>query len=326
MSTIYSEGIFSRHAEKFRPYLSAVGLPETILYRPDIEVPIRKWAELMETVARHSHPSIGLEMGTAIEPPDLGVFGHTMAASNTVAQMLEVASHYLYVFSHSNQIRVDTGQKRVIISYRFTDPKIAIYQQDVEFATAAIFTMLKKLTGREIQPRHVDFEHRKPEYARLHSQVFGCEVRFGRRGNRIHLGKKVLDLPILSADASLFNVLESSLAEQLKIRSEEGDLVTKVNHLINVMLSEAGADIKVIARKLGVSERTLQRKLATEGQVFSEMVDAVRRAIAIEYVQQSDYSLTDIALMVGYSELSTFSRAFKRWTGSSPLQVRGHNN
>ncbi len=111
MSTIYSEGIFSRHAEKFRPYLSAVGLPETILYRPDIEVPIRKWAELMETVARHSHPSIGLEMGTAIEPPDLGVFGHTMAASNTVAQMLEVASHYLYVFSHSNQIRVDTGQK-----------------------------------------------------------------------------------------------------------------------------------------------------------------------------------------------------------------------
>lgn len=322
MSTIFSERLFSKHASVFRPFLAEVGLPQAILSRPDIEVPIKKYAELLEIVARKSNPSIGLVMGQSIEPADLGVFGHAIAASSNVAQMLQVLSQYLYAFAQANQIRVDTGQNRVIVSYRFTEPRVAIFQQDVEFATTAIFTVLKNLTGREIRPWYVDFEHRKPAYSRLHSQIFGCEVRFGRRGNRIHLDKKVLDLPILSADESLFKALESILADQIKLRSDEDDLATKVNHLISAMLCEGGVDIKVIARKLGVSDRTLQRKLAAAGLVFSEMVDAIRRSIAVEYVQHSDYSLTDIAMMVGYGELSSLSRAFKRWTDASPLKAR----
>ena len=323
MSTIFSERLFTKHAAELRPFLAEVGLPYAILERPDIEIPIEKYTELLEVVARNSNPHIGLDMGQTIEPADLGVYGHALAAAADVSQMFGVMSQYLYVFAQANRIRVETGRNRTMISYRYTMPQVANYQQDVEFATTAIVTMLRRLTGRQIRPICVDFEHKKPAYAKLHGQIFNCEVRFGRRGNRIHLDKSVLDLPIISADQSLFNALESNLAEHLKIRSDEDDLITKVNHLISVSLGDGGADIRWTARKLGVSQRTLQRRLADEGHVFSEMVEKIRRAIAMEYVEFSNYSLTDIALMVGYGEQSSLTRAVKRWSGRSPQQIRG---
>lgn len=322
MSTIFSERIFARHAAEFRPFLDEVGLPAAILEQPDIEIPIVKYTNLLEAVARKSNPSIGLIMGQSIEPADLGVYGHAMAAAANVSQMLETMSQYIYVFAQANRIRVEMGRNRVVISYRYTMPEVLIHQQDTEFAMTAIFTTLTNLTGRQIRPLYVDMDHAKPEYARLHSRIFNCKVRFGRRGNRIHLNKNVLDLPILSADLSLFNALESSLADRLKIRFDEDDLVTKVNHLINVNLGKGDAEIGLTAEKLGVSQRTLQRRLADEGRVFSEMVEKIRRAIALEYIEFSDYSLTDIALMVGYGEQSSLTRAVKRWTGKSPQQIR----
>lgn len=323
MSTIFSERIFAKHAAELRPFLAEVRLPMAILERPDIEIPIEKYTQLLEVVARKSNPHIGLDMGQSIEPADLGVFGHAMAAAAKVSQMLAIMSQYLYVFAQANRIRVETGRSRTIISYRYTMPQVAHYQQDVEFATTAIFTMLRKLTGRLIRPVYIDFEHKRPAYSKQHSQVFNCEVRFERRGNRIHLNKSVLDLPIISADQSLFNALESNLAEQLKIRSDEDDLIKKVNHLISVSLGDGGADIRATAKKLGVSQRTLQRRLANEGYVFSEMVERIRRAIALEYVEFSNFSLTDIALMVGYGDQSSLTRAVRRWSGKSPQQIRG---
>ncbi len=323
MSTIFSEQLFAKHEKEFRPFLAEVGLPEYVLERPDVEIPIDKYAKLLETVALKSNPSIGLTMGQSIEPADLGVYGHTMAASQDVAHMLEVLSRYLYVFAQANSIRVDVGKKQVVISYQFRSPQMALKQQDVEFVVSAILTMLRNLTGRIIHPLCVDFEHQKPEYSRLHSQIFGCEIRFTRHGNRIHLSKTCLEFPILSADPSLFKALEFALADRLKVRSEDDDLLIKVSHLINVSLGEREPDIKQVALTLGMSKRTLQRKLATQNQVFNDMVDSTRKAIAIDYVEHSDYSLTDIALMVGFGELSSLSRAVKRWTGKSPQHLRG---
>lgn len=322
MSTIFSERLFAKHAKEFLPFLAEVGLTEAIFNQPDIEIPVEKYAELLELVARKSNSSIGLVMGLSLKPADLGVWGHAMAATRDVAQLLDVSSRYIYVFAQANSIRVDTAKNSVVISYRFTHAQVASHQQDVEFVVSGVMTFLRALTGRMIIPLHVDFEHQKPDYSQLHSQFFGCEVRWGRRANRIHLNKKVLKYPILTTDQSLFNALESNLASQLIVRSDEEDLITKVNHLISVTLGEEGPDITNIAQSLGLSRRTLQRKLADQSCVFSDMVDSIRMAIAIEYVQHSDYSLTDIALMVGYGESSSLSRSFKRWVGKSPQQLR----
>ena len=96
----------------------------------------------------------------------------------------------------------------------------------------------------------------------------------------------------------------------------------KVEHLITVSLSEGLPDLSRIASQLGMSGRTLQRKLAERNLVFSEMLEAVCRSIAREYILHTDYSVTDIAMMLGYTDLSSFSRAYKRWTGVGPQQAR----
>lgn len=322
MATIYSERLFAKHKNEFLPFLGEVGLPEAIFNQPDIELPKKKYAELLELVGRKSNSSIGLTMGCNVEATDVGVWGHAMAAARDVAQMLDVMTRYLYVYAQSNNFRVDTATDRVVISYQSTIPKPASRQQDVEFALSGVLAFLRKLTGFNIIPVYLDFEHQRPAYSRLHSQFFKCKVRFEKRGNRIHLNKNVLDFPILSADQSLFRALKTNLASQLIVRSDEDDLVTKVNHLISVTLGEKGPDIKEIAGTLGMSHRTLQRKLADQGCVFGDMADSIRKTIAMEYVEHSNYSLTDIALMVGYSELSSLSRSFKRWVGKTPQQVR----
>lgn len=322
MSTIYSEKLFARHEADFRPFLAQVGLPDTIFQRPDIEIPIEKYMELLEAVAEASKPEIGLAMGERLRPADLGVYGHAMAATRDVAELLRVMAQYLYVFAQQNVIRVDTAERRTVVSYRHTGPQQLGAIHDVEFATAAILVVIRQLTGKQLVPLSVEFAHPKPEYAAHYARFFGCEAGFGRSGNRIHLDNRMLDLPVMSSDPGLLSALEFSMAEKLKVRSDEDDLVTRVNHLITVHLGEGDAQVGQIASALGLSRRSLQRKLADEGRQFGEMVDANRYAVAMDYIQHSEYSLTDIAIMLGYSELSSFSRAFRRWTGKSPQSFR----
>ena len=322
MSTIYSEKLFARHEAEFRPFLAQVGLPETIFQRPDVEIPIEKYMELLEAVAQSSNPEIGLVMGERLRPSDLGVYGHAMAATRDVAELLRVMAQYLYVFSQQNVIRIDTAERRTVVSYRHTGPQQLAAIHDVEFATAAILAVLRQLTGKHLVPLSVEFVHPKPAYAQHYGRFFGCEAGFGRSGNRIHLDNSMLDLQVMSADAGLLSALEFSMADKLKVRSDDADLVTRVNHFITVYLGEGGAHVSQVAAALGLSRRSLQRKLADKGQSFGEMVDANRCAVAMDYIQHSDYSLTDIAIMLGYSELSSFSRAFRRWTGKSPQSFR----
>ena len=145
---------------------------------------------------------------------------------------------------------------------------------------------------------------------------------FDRKSNRIHFDKTILTAPVLSSDPGLLKALRFYLDDRLKVRSEKEDLVAKLRHLISSSLVNGVPDQKRIAEQLGMSARTLQRRLRDNEVVFADLLDEIRCAIAQDYVSHSEFSLTDVSMMLGYGELSSFSRAFKRWTGSSPDLVR----
>ena len=106
------------------------------------------------------------------------------------------------------------------------------------------------------------------------------------------------------------------------MRSETEDFISKIRHLISNSLISGMPDQKRIADQLGMSARTLQRRLHDKQVVFADLVDDIRYTVAQDYVTHSEFSLTDVAMMLGYNELSSFSRAFKRWSGVSPHQLR----
>ena len=322
MPTIFSEGIFARFEDQFRPFVAELDIPESVFTRRDVEVPSHKYAELLETVARHANPHIGLDLGESLEPRDLGVMGHAMSASATVGEALSVVSRYLYVLSQSNTMRLDIGEDAVVCTYAVTILQPELVRQDAEMALGWTTSIIRTLSGKNFRPRLVEFCHGPLENTRRHYSVFGCDVLFGRRNNRLHFSRNVLDFPILSADKGLFEALVYFLDSQLCLRSEEDDLLAKVRHLISISLGEGLPDLNQIASQLGMSGRTLQRKLRDEGLAFADLVDEIRYAIAQDYVSHSEFSLTDISMMLGYGELSSFSRAFKRWAGKSPESIR----
>jgi AraC-like DNA-binding protein len=322
MQTIYSEQMFSRFAKELGPCADELGISRSIFQRPDVEFPIEDYYRLLECAASTTDPHIGLSMGKTLRTSDLGAFGHAVMAAPEVGYALRLVERYIYVLAHANVVRLDVGKKIFVLGYNLTDSHLAIHQQDVEFVLSLLAKTIRDISGRELNPTVVDFTHSRPNYHRELQAHFGCELRYDRGFNRLQYSAHVLEMPSQNPESSLLQALEFYLADRLKLRSEDGDLLDKVNHLIATSLGGGVPEIGDVAVTLGLSRRTLQRRLSEAGAVFSDMVDAVRREIAQDYVLNSDHTLTDISLMLGYQELSSFSRAFRRWTNASPQQLR----
>jgi AraC-like DNA-binding protein len=298
-----------------------VGLDESIFTAPDIEIPIDVCSQLLERVAEDD-PSVAVRMGQAMEPTDLGVLGHAMLASRDVQQLLETLSCFIYVVVQDKEIRLDLSRDCAVVSYRFLAQDAGPYRRDVEYSVCAIAKCINVAVGRTIRPLRVEYEHPRPDYAKAYSAAFDCPVHFERGGNRLHYDRSTLKLPVASHDARLYQALLFFLEDKLKSRKQDDDLLGKLRHLVATSLHAGLPQLVDVARQLGLSERTLQRRLAEQGIVFNELVDGTRKAIALEYLRDRRYRLTDIAQIVGYSEASSFTRACRRWTDKSPTELR----
>ena len=322
MATILSEKLFAHFEQYFRPHLASVDLDETIFVDPAAEIPVEKYMALLERVAEFDHPSIGLSLGSELEASDLGVLGYTMMAAANIGELLKTLSTYIYVFAQDNTFRLDVSDQYAVISYRCLVPNVSNVQHDVEFATSAIPRLITLACSTSVAPRYVEFEHPKPAHSSKYYTAFGCAARFECTGNRVHYNRSVLDLPIHSANSRLYEALEFYLKHQLQFRGQDDDLVRKLKHLLSASLNAGIPELSEIAVKLGMGERTLQRRLSDQGVVFSDLVDQTRKNIALEYVRGTTYRLTDIAQMLGYTDASSFTRAFRRWTGQAPNRLR----
>jgi AraC-like DNA-binding protein len=322
MATLYSERMFSNFESELGACADKLGIPRALFHRPNVEYAVDSYFDLLDCGARNGHPDIGFRVGRSIKLTDIGVLGHAVQAASTVGEGINILSRYLFVLAHGNVVRVHSGQSAAIVSYGHTRLYPGLHQQDVELAMALAANLVRQLGRHDIDPERVEFAHSSPDHVDELEIFFGCKPVFNCRANRLHYPKSCLALPNPGADPSLLKALDFFLSERIKVRQEEEGLIDKVKHFIAMSLSDGTPYITAVAKILGMSPRTLQRRLAQEELVFTDLVDYVRHKIALEYVTYEDYSLTEVALMLGYSELSAFSRAFRRWEGRSPQQLR----
>jgi len=323
MATVFSERLFSRFEREMGPCADELGIPRAIFHRPDVEYSLESYFRLLDCTARSGYPDIGFRVGSSMDLADIGALGHAVKAAPTVGQGLALWSRYLFVMAHGNVIRIDVGQDIAVVSWAYTELYLGLHEQDTEIAVSCIARTIAELSGRNVKPTQVEFQHPRPDHSQRMDEFFGCPLLYNRRGNRLIYPKGCLNLANPNSDPSLLRALDFYLAERIKVREDEEEkLVEKVRHFIVNSLSEGTPEIGNIAATLGLSARTLQRRLAAHNIVFSDLVDAARYDIALEYVRDGEYSLTEIALMLGYSEQSAFSRAFRRWAKCSPQQAR----
>jgi AraC-like DNA-binding protein len=287
-------------------------------------IPQKSQAHLLDSAARElGDDCYGLHLSSRAEIRDADALGYLGLASRTLGEALANLERYARVFNKGARIELSTDGDTAIVELNSVDPSILHQRQQMEFSVGILVHAYRVFTGRNITPIEVDFVHDRREGRRELTRLFGCKVAYLQKHARIVLKLKDLNLPIATADNRLLKILQAHCEAVLRDHGtyDEG-LLPKVEREVVDLLPQGQARAKVIAAHLGLSDRTLTRRLSGLGTSFDGILDRLRHQLALKYVTGSDLSLTEVAFLLGYANQPAFSLAFKRWTGRPPSDMR----
>ncbi len=305
------------------PILKKTGLTRRQVSDPDAQIPYHKHAALLTLAAEATGDGcFGLHLSTPIAPKQAGALGYVLLNSARLGDALTNLVRYYRVLTEGPEFDFKVGKKEAMFVDRITDPLVVDERQAVEFRLGVIYRFCQLIIDRDLRLSRVEFQHSKPKEARTVRQVFGAPVRYGQDRSAMVLETKLLDCPIETADNELLKILKRHCQQILGARPKADDLVFEVKQLITTLLPSGQPKIDTVARELGMSSRTLTRRLAEDGLIYRGLLDEVRRKLALQYLKDRRISIKKVAYLLGYSEVSAFYHAFRRWTGSSPVQHR----
>jgi AraC-like DNA-binding protein len=261
-------------------------------------------------------------VGFRVFPPDplswLGALGHLMLASPNLKSAAASLMRYMPLVSPIVHATIEPTAARTRVGLHVVGGARAVPQQRYDFTWNLLLSTLRFVAGRPtLRPVQVDYAYPASNAATAYALHFGCPVRFGAAGNALEFANADLQSPIPTANPlaaeGLFRLLDERLAQ-----AERTSVTRRVRDLLPAMIDQGGALRDAVARRLLISERTLQRRLADEGTDFSTLVDEVRRAIAQQYLGSDRISLKNLSYKLGFSDPSAFHRACLRWFGKAP--------
>lgn len=283
--------------------------------------PVSRWRALLEKAAEAlPRPALGLEIGSLIAPHHFGVLGYVTLHCGTLGEALQRLRDFerlVYEVS-PGRVEVDIDEVRLVWGQEAGRPG----QLVDETAIAALVTYARDLTAQRLAPRRVEFVNPPPPDLEPYRRFFGCPVRFGRAQTVVALPLEALGLPLRRPDPHLRELLDGQAQRLLEQLPRHSDLLGALRPVLVRNLREGHPTLSAAATALHCSARTLQRRLEAEGLSFQTAVDDVRRQLAEDYLRDPRLQLTEIAALLGYADQSAFTRAFRRWTGISPLRWR----
>lgn len=267
--------------------------------------------------------NLGFQLGKANGLRRAGLICYVGMTSPTVGGFLENFTRYSRVLSTPLEIEKSQMWSDGVFDWDYTITPNQKRRQYVEFTSACLMRTLRHYSDKKIVPRLAKFKHNRRSQCEELETYYGCTVEFGAARNGIKFDPIDLDLPMISADPELLSVLQSHGDQVLAEMNENlPGLIAQVERAIADQLGEGSVTLDTIAVSLGMSPRTLSRKLAAEGTSFFQLLDDLRKSLSKSYLRDSDLVLAEIAFLLGYSGVSSFNDAFKRWTGNSPGQFR----
>jgi AraC-like DNA-binding protein len=197
-------------------------------------------------------------------------------------------------------------------------------RHQIEFSMVALVRICRQLTKRHLVARRVSLTHGRSADTSEFRTFFGCDVTFGAPVDRVVFSKSSREVPLVGADPYLNKLLvkycDQAIADRSAKRSSFG---LSVENAIALLLPHGKIQASEIARKLGVSRRTLARRLSSEGLTFAGIIQSLKSDLARRHLADETLSISEIAWLLGYQDVSAFTHAFKRWTGRAPTTLRG---
>ncbi|MDD9856012.1 MAG: AraC family transcriptional regulator [Gammaproteobacteria bacterium] len=315
------------HIERNRGDVTEVfgraGLAVEDLDSPVNELVLNQFCNLFDTAAKHCHDdNFGLEVGSAFKPEHLGPLGYVAICSPTLLAALGNLVKYFPAHQGSTRFGLAEDGDVLWLCYQINDRRIQRRRQDAELSLGIFWNIFKSALGNGWRPMEVRFEHAKPDASERHESVFGAPVMFHHRTNAFAFRRSELNVKMPRQDPYLLQIISSFLESRYASSQNPEDFAVEVKNQIKLHLGDKPPTISGIAKILGLRNSTFQKALKNRGLLFSDIITAARRELALHYIKNSDMPLTDIGYELGYSELSAFSRAFRAWTGMSPQRYR----
>jgi AraC-like DNA-binding protein len=301
----------------------ALGLRRDQL-RQERRVPLDKYFALVDLAAEVvGDPCFGLHFGAAHAFETAGVFNYIVQNSPNVGVAIANATRYLRLIIDAAELSLELAGSRASLVYRVTDPAIVPSRHYSELVIAyGLKGMRVMVDDPAWTPNEVRFRHAPPADVSPYARLFGAFVRFEQPEDALVFDRALLSRPIHAADLQLLGILETHAQERLAELPASDDLVSRLEQFVVGALPDAGAGLGAAARALGMSRRTLQRRLRARGIDYAGLIDEVRRRLSSRYLADARLSLGEIAYLLGYSESSAFNRAYRRWTGRTPSADR----
>jgi len=266
---------------------------------------------------------LGFNRGQIREMRSSGLISYVGVSSPTVLDLIQNIARYRRVFSDALELDSGTLDVDGVLKWHFGIPTQINHRQFSEFGISGLMHAMRQAAANDFCPELVTFSHARNANTDKFEQYFGCDVQFGARDNSCRFRAKDLALPLATADDELYKVLRNCCEQSLQDKSHNTPLlIVEVERAISDRLTKGEVTQDDVARALGMSARTLSRRLADEGTTFFQTLEGLRKALAMNYLRDSDLTLAEIGFLLGYASLSSLNHAFKRWTGQTPGQFR----
>jgi AraC-like DNA-binding protein len=304
--------------------LSADGSVQYVCPTDGERVPGEVFFDLIEWIRTRQADEAELVFAYAqvVKPDDLGVLGLAMKTAPTLGESLKRVERYFRLVTDSAvYLLEETGDNAVFSIEAKTAPHPCLQLRN-ECALADLAINMQHLVGGMLRLQNVAFRHSCRSDPDRYAAFFDCPVEFGGQRDAITMERSMLALPNRLGDRSVSDFMTAHLDTELGKLSSEGSLAGELLKRLSRALREGVPPAAAIARDMGLSERTLYRRLADEGMTYRDVLRQAQTKLAQELLRQSDCSIAEIAFLTGFSEQSTFTRAFKRWVGQPPARFR----
>lgn len=303
--------------------LASVGLdvdapwdPKHMLDEDDYYGMLERMAEQMDVTP------LPLVVGDAMRPDEYGALGLAWkAAPNLLGSFSRVARYWRLWTSFTQYALEETERGMLFVEHR-DGPRRLGMRISIEADLASGVSLSRQVSPRPFAPIEVYFKHAAPKTIEHHEAYFRCPVHFGADMDAMLLSHHSLSEPNVLGDEGITRFLVSHLEQELAEIDVSPVLQAQAKAEIARALSEGLPRMSDIARQLGLSARSLHRRLAEHGLSFQSLTEETRREIATAMLHEDRYALSEIAFLTGYSEQSAFNRAFKRWMGVTPAAYR----
>jgi AraC-like DNA-binding protein len=305
------------------PLLSSVGLPSNALQPPGDRVPYEPALALWERAAEAAgDPAFAIHAAEAIEPGELELVDYLFSTSPTLRDAFTRFAHYARLSVDGSTFRVETTDTYLKLVRPRRDASELRSRQLREFILAVLVQRGRDCTGVRWAPKRVAFAH-SPHPARDEvDRFFGTKVEFGATAGQMWIDQDTASLPMAGADSRLSRVLLRYADTLLATAPRSSGLLELAHNAVAKELAAGRVSIAGAAARLGMSGRTLQRRLESLGTSHRELLDQTRFELAGAYLREPSTSVTSLAFVLGFSNVSGFTRAFKRWSGTSASVFR----